>query len=141
MLNKILVVFQTEEKTNKNKRKFHKPTSFLDLETGEIISKHSYSVAGGRYSNFGERMLQKRRMFDALRVEVQDFLTLLLRERRKDPFGRVDMGSIRRLHAEKTGTRYDNTLRLVQKLQEVGILDKLNNPHTVFIEPLDCTED
>ena len=151
-LRKELTVLSTQEKkrvVNKAIRgKVHKrvsiiqkPVEYVDLETGEIISKKSFEFQGGTYENFGEKMKKKREMFESLRVEVQDFLSLLLKVRREDPQGRFDLDVVRNLHCEKTGMRFDNSLRLVESLKATGILDRFNDLHPCFLEPLGRPEE
>lgn len=128
---KHLYVFSTKEKVRRIKSKisgrthivkYHEAIEYIDIDTGEILSKDQASRLGVAELLLPAIKLQQEEILGQLRKEVREFaeFVLLFRNRRRGITPSIDV--LCKMYAKLKGLRSDNVRKYIPRLKEHGIL-------------------
>lgn len=105
--------------------------TFVDQETGELLTEKEARALGYPAFDYGIMILQKEYILSNLRKEVRGFADFILQFRNKRRSLTPGINELCEWYAIYTGKRADHVRRYIPVLVEVGILIK-DNPDTLM---------
>lgn len=105
--------------------------TFVDQETGELLTEKEARALGYPAFDYGIMILQKEYILGTLRKEVRGFANFILQFRNKRRSLTPGINELCEWYAIYTGKRSDHVRRYIPVLVEVGILVK-DNPDTLM---------
>lgn len=100
---------------------------WVNLETGEILSKYEVTKLGHIAYDYGIMVLQREYLLNSLRKELKEFALFVLEFRNQRRGITPGIDELCRWYAELKGQKHWNVKRMVSKLVQAGILSRDNN--------------
>lgn len=100
---------------------------WVDMDTGEILSKSDVTKLGLVVYDYGIMVLQREYILNSLRKELKEFALFVLEFRNQRRGITPGIDELCRWYAELKGQKHWNVKRMVSKLVQAGILSRDNN--------------